>query len=244
MAVAGSPGLGFNDLAPNAGEAALLPVSAFWGTVSPQLLWLLPAPNVLSYSQKELIVAAWQLFPYSSVILQQILVRLLPSLLSHPKWESATLRIWALRWTYSFTFLTTVLPRTTAMSISIGAAILPTLFAPELVDSIKPDRVFLPVAFTGSTAMPSVLEGSLLMFQWDQWLGSITTLLWAIVTLVSHLEAAAVNRRQYAGKIVQVFAIGVASLVVGPVGCATLLFWARDEFAYTRLLETKRLKMQ
>lgn len=221
----------FSLLAPDVAEACSIPISVLIGFVFPLLLWGLPVPSVLTYDQKQIAMVLWQGFPFFSSIFQQISKRALRAWFPVVSRNSLADKLWVLRGVYVFSLLLGTIPHISALTLSFASLIYPTLFSSTCVHDLNPFKVFIPITASHLTEMASLAHGLLLLLQYDQIVGGISTLIWAFTML----RKIWVENRIEVHWIVSAFLMGFLTILTGPVGCAIVLIWIRDEIAFFRL---------
>jgi hypothetical protein len=206
-----------------------LPVIFILGYILPSALMLLPAPDVVTFDQKQILIALWQPWPvYVSIM--AVLARVVLSPFTRDETDNrrqpALLRK-ALRRVYAFAFANAAIFHLAAWTISIASAVVPVLFHERFVESLHPARVFGISLPWGSPTLrvSSFGEGVHVFLQWDFLVGSTGVLLWA-TTLYVMAHRQILGKVGWVGLVVK---IGLLSLVAGPVATAVELVWERDE---------------
>ena len=223
-----SPSL--SNLIPDPAEALGIPFSVSLGMVLPSILSSLPAPAVISYDSKQLVMSLAQVFPVLTSLLQQFFKRAVKSLMPSTR-PSKQFHFWILRAIYSFAFLIASVVRISVFALSITSVLFPTAFTPKHVESLAPCNVFLPAAITPRQKVSSIGSGLLLLLQYDELVGSGSVLLWAAL-----LCAGTWNRHKLVNFHWLPLLAGASFLVLlaGPIGCAVALIWIRDELVIQR----------
>jgi hypothetical protein len=222
-------------------QLAALPVSVVLGLFVPSVAMALPAPSVISISQKQSLIAFWQAFPLWIYVVQQIVATLISvvapsdSKSTSPDKNGAFLQ--NLRWVYMFGIGCSAWGHIGTWSISLLAMIFPQLFAPGVAKIFHPSSVFLNTSpFSGAKA-DGLAEGSKWFLQWDLLIGSAAMLLWAIV-----LRVQVDNARSTLSPYLSQFAFQLlVSFVVGPSGAAVVAVWTRDELVFGKSVKGKTL---
>lgn len=160
-------------------EAAGLPLSMIFGLIVPAILFCLPAPSVVSFDQKQILMSFWQGFPLWVSLAHQVWKRTIPLLF--PKFSTSTKanNTLAIRLAYSFGLIVASVARVSTLTLSFASILIPNLYAPEFAATLTPWKVFFPMAITPATKMPSLGAGFLLLLQYDQLVGSTSVLIWA-----------------------------------------------------------------
>lgn len=83
--------------------------------------------------------------------------------------------------------------------------------------------------------MGSLAHGLLLMLQHDQIVGGFSTLVWAIIMLRKIWDQTPIELHW----TVSVLAMVSLTFLTGPVGCAMVLIWIRDEIAFFQVGKVK-----
>lgn len=209
-----------------------LPFIFVIGYAVPSGLMLLRTPDVVSFDQKQIIIALWQPWPvYISVMATLAHFLLSPFTRngnsSSSRCSPALQMAPPLRRVYAFAFANAAIGHVAAWTVSIASAVVPVLFNKRFVDALHPARVF-GVSFPSSSSarrVVSVGEGVHAFLQWDFLIGSTGVLLWAATLYV-------LAHRQILGKVSWIglgVKIALLVLVAGPVATAVELVWERDE---------------
>ena len=226
-----------------ASESAVLPdpidaisvvPASIGGLIVPSILAALPAPNVVSYDQKQIFMSIWQWFPLWSGMLHYAFKTIMPAALpAFADWNRKDPRQ-ALRVVYAFGFLGVFLLRFSSTSL-LTATIFPALFASKYASQLSFLRVSFPATALHTTKMASASDSVLLLLQWDQLIGTGVVLLWASILLLSARKQAGLSTDW----ILFPLTITGATLLTGASGCAVAVMWARDELV---LSQTKNKK--
>lgn len=202
--------------------------------ILPTVAMCLPAPSVVSFDAKQAFLAAWQPSP----VYISFLAMVADLLFSRSGYlargddendeQASSLR--ALRCVYAFAFACAAIPHVAAWTISLTAVLFPVLFNPDYVAALHPRWVFLNALPWSDLRVSSVGEGALRFLQWDNVIGSMGVLLWAVaVHATAHHEVGV--RMSWVGLGVK---IGLLALAAGPAGAAVELMWERDEMVFSR----------
>lgn len=208
-----------------------IPISIAMGYILPAVLLALPAPSVLTFDQKQIFMAVWQVFPVWVDVLQ-LGTPFLVSMVSNTQKKSATSPtkassgyIRAVRCVYLFALILAGFTHISAMTLALTSELFPGLFAAKYVGVFNPSNVFFPSTISMTTQMSSIGRGALLLLQYDGLVGSASLVLWA-----SALFVRAYGRRRSFDRWLSFAAmIILLTALVGPVGCVVALLWARDE---------------
>ncbi|MCJ1300474.1 hypothetical protein MMC08_003271 [Hypocenomyce scalaris] len=208
-----------------------IPISITIGYVLPAVLLALPAPSVLTFGRKQILMAIWQVFPISVDLLQRIIPVISSTILKGtdkrptPPTSRAMGYIRAMRGVYLFALILSGFTHISAMTLTATSKFFSGLFAPEYVGIFNPSRVFFPRTISTATQMPSIGHGTLMLLQYDGLIGSASLLIWA-----SALFVRAYGRRRIFDRWLSLVAANVLLTgLMGPVGCVVALIWARDE---------------
>jgi hypothetical protein len=222
-------------------QLAALPFSLVLGLFVPSVAMSLPAPSVISISEKQSIAAFWQGFPLWIYLVQQVLALLISTVVpadskSTPVEKNRVL-VRSLQWVYMFGISCSALGHIATWSISLLAMLWPALFAPGIAELLHPSNVFLNTSpFSGARA-PNIAEGAKWFLQWDLLVGSAAMLLWAIA-----LRVQAETARPTLWAYLSQFAfLSTVSMVIGPSGAAVVALWARDELVFGKIAKAKPL---
>ena len=188
----------------------------------------LPAPTVISFEQKQTFMAIWQMFPAWVAILQA----LLPYLTGWFAQAQATtssrfhaLELNALKQLYALLITVAGIGQISTLTLLVTSTLFPKVFAAEFQGVFNFSNVFIPVAVSPSTKMPSIGSGALLLFQYDELIGSTSIALFSTV-----MYACARQKTKTDQGIGSLIVRGLAAVVLtGPLGYAVACMWARDE---------------
>lgn len=111
--------------------------------------------------------------------------------------------------------------------------IYPGLFNAEYLEKLHPQRVFINKIPLDSVRVSSVEEGSLWFLQWDNTIGSISVMLWAVALY----RKACAEAKIRASAVELGVKICLLVILGGPVGAAVELVWERDELVFSKELE-------
>ncbi|KAL1875629.1 hypothetical protein Plec18167_005565 [Paecilomyces lecythidis] len=201
-----------------------LPVALAVGYFIPTALLAVPT-SILNMDMKQSFLATWQVWPLTVSFLITLVKYFLPDSTSVDNINDRRDNIRSLRYLYAFAFVCAAIPHLAAWSISLATVIYPGLFNAEYVEKLHPQRVFVNQIPSNSVRVSSVEEGSLWFLQWDNIIGSISLMLWAV----------ALYQKAHAEAKIRVNAVEVGFktclllVLAGPVGAAVELMWERDE---------------
>ena len=194
------------------------------GYVLPAILMSLPAPSIVNHDLKQWLMTVWQIFPIWVSIIQGIVSYLL-SKVGVPSKASTTHKLRSMKVLYAGLLTVAGIGQISTITLVATSKFFPALFAPEYVGVFDFSTVFLPVAITPSTKMPSIGAGALLLFQYDQGIGSTSMALWSTVLFINTYRNGTTRQNgalMIAGGI-------ILMALTGPLGYATACIWARDE---------------
>ncbi|KAL8689612.1 MAG: hypothetical protein Q9218_004754 [Villophora microphyllina] len=202
-----------------------IPWSIAIGLMVPTIAAALHAPSVVSHERKQSYMAIWQFFPVWVGLLQQI-IPYLRSLLVDDAAAGKLSRtsISSMRKIYAILLTFAVFTRISTWTISISAALFPSIFSPETVGSLRPSAVFQPLSVSTSVKVPSIAVGSLQLLQYDEMVGAAAMVLWSTALYLN------LTCKRSLGDWVSLIAKGIAiEALAGPQGFAVAALWARDE---------------
>ena len=221
----------------NANELHCVIYSLTLGYIIPVVLLSLPAPSVLSFEKKQSFIALWQAFPLWVGISQQIFAKLRP-FFSRPQEVDDRFTFKAFRSAYTsllriagYTHILTV----TVMLLSMTRQM---VFTSEEAGRYHPTKVMIPMAITSATKVSSIGQGALLLLQYDELFGSTAMLLWATFLYINAIKDDK-NGPQYSILLSRMI---VSIVLTGPIGCAVLCIWTRDEMIYKKEINEKRMR--
>lgn len=208
-----------------------IPVAISIGYILPAVLLALPAPSVLSFDRKQILMAVWQAFPVWVDVLQRT-ISFIVAMVSNTERKSAispakasATYIRATRYVYLFALILSGFSHISAMTLAATSKFFPGLFAPQYVGVFNPSNVFFPSTISMTTQMSSIENGVLLLLQYDGLIGSASLVIWASAVFVRAYG----RRRPFDQWLSLVAANVLLTALVGPVGCAVAILWARDE---------------
>lgn len=208
----------------NMPDLAGIAISMISGYILPTILMSLPAPSIIDHDLKQWFMTLWQFFPVWVSVVQGVVSYLLP----RPGEANAVLNthtLRSMRALYIGLLTAAGIGQISTMALMATSKFFSGLFAPEFAGVFNPSKVFLPAAVSPSTKMPSIGAGALLLFQYDQLIGSASMCLWSTALFVSTYRNGAI-KQSMAWMIVG----GVTIMTLtGPLGFATACIWARDE---------------
>jgi hypothetical protein len=204
-------------------EVFSVPVSIILGFIVPSIAATLPAPSVLSFDNKQIIMAIWQAFPLWVAFVQLISKSLIGLLFPESRHRQGLL---SHRFLYGVLFFISGATHIAAAAVSAFSSLFPALFAPEYKGVLDYSNVYVPAAITPATKMPSIVSGMFLLLQWDEIVGGAALLLWAVVLYVMAARDVYQNSLDW---LLFLVVTGTLTFIAGPSGTAIALLWARDE---------------
>ncbi len=205
-------------------DLAGIAFSMILGYFLPSILMSLPAPSIIDHDLKQWLMTFWQFFPVWVSVVQGVVAYLLPRI------EEASAvpdfhMLRSMRVLYAGLLTAAGIGQVSTMSLMATSKFFPGLFAPEFVGVFNPSNVFLPAAIYPSTKMPSTGAGALLLFQYDNCIGSASMALWSTTLFVNTYR----NGKTSQSKALIVLGGIMMMVLTGPLGYVTALIWARDE---------------
>lgn len=221
-----------------------LPISITLGYVVPAIMMCLPSPTFTSFETHQIWMSIWQVFPIWVAIFQITLSKLFSIVYPvESKYHLAAERnahlISQLRRVYLFAFIFSSITHIAAWTLSISSLLFPALFNPTILPYLHPRRCFLPPIPTSSETTPNLGEGFLNFLLYDEYIGLLATLIWALV-INRNVHAGSITWEGWLSRLAKV--IGV-SLLVGPASAAVLLVWERDELVFAALEDDESKKV-
>lgn len=213
------------------------------GYLIPTVLMCLP----FSWFVHQWIAALWQGFPLWVFTLQYILgfayrrfgpnfgsvsrgmattISLEQSSVVHeqPLGGDHTLEMNALNTVYLFSIGVSTFTHLATVSLVLSRILFPKLFSKFALEALSFQQVFLPPASYLSLPMKSMGVAILNFFQYDQYVGAVATVTWAMI-LWCHSQRSG-NRRR--GFVKQMGKTLVISILAGPGTAFVALVWDRD----------------
>lgn len=190
----------------------------------PSFAMLIPAPEVVTFDQKQILVALWQPWP----VYVSILLTIVSLLFSGSTSDNSPFKLRkSLRAAYTFALTNAALNHVIAWTISLATVAKPEFFNENYLHSLHPAQVFTPYnPFTnGELKVKDIGDGVHIFLQWDFLAGTSAVLLWAVAVN-------AFARCKIQGKVCWsglLFKTVTSTLLTGPVGAAVQLVWERDE---------------
>lgn len=190
----------------------------------PSLSMLIPAPDVVTFDQKQLLIALWQPWP----VYVSILLTIVSLLFSGSTRDNSPFKLRkSLRAAYTFALTHSALNHVIAWTVSLLTLAKPEFFNEKYLHLLHPAQVFGPYnPFTnGDLTVKDIGHGVHIFLQWDFLIGTTAVLIWAVTVN-------AVARCKVEGKVGWLgllFKTATSVLLTGPVGAAVQLVWERDE---------------
>ena len=204
-------------------ELVAIPIALTIGFVIPTVLTSLPAPSIISFNGKQNLVAFWQAFPVWVAMVQQLLVLGFRISGCSKKADSYLEPITTLRCVY-----TSLLSLASLTHLSTLSAIFASSYFSKATSAYSISSVFIPSTISASTKMFSIGQANRLLLQYDNVVSCTAILLWA-----SFLGAQARKRSGSSYPLTDLILRVVAlTLTTGPMGCAVIMMWSRDELIW------------
>ena len=221
-----------SDLRMNTSKLASIPISISLGFILPGILMSLPAPSVQSFESKQTFLALWQTFPIWIEILQLVVSSLISQIDTRtrsavPAEASNVHCLRILRFVYGFLLVTASTTQISALTVTATSMLFPALFAPGFRGIFNPSKVLVPLGVTPSAKMSSVGSGNLQLLQYDEMISSTAMVLWASTLLVSAYKST--KNKKFDRWAALFLGGGAVAFLAGPMGCAIVLCWVRDE---------------
>lgn len=217
-----------------------IPFSMAIGYILPTVLAALPSPSVISFDRKQSFLAIWQMFPLWVQLLQLalpcLIVTFYPLLSRKPlSPRPGRQELGALRGAYVFMLTIAASTHIATLTLLFTSTFFPALFATPFIGVFNPANVFWPVTISVSHQMSSIGSGAMLMIQYDEIIGSVAVVLWALFLLTTALHRSA-SQAGIAGSTTAawavVFDLVTFTALVGPLGYAVVAIWGRDELVF------------
>jgi hypothetical protein len=206
-------------------EVYSIPVSIFLGYTIPSIGAALPALSMQSFDAKQTWLAMWQGFPLWISVFQQLVKRLLRPVLQRSPSPSISESRDALRLVYSVLFYTSLTTHLGCLAVSALSMAVPDIFGAEYKGGFNFSSVLLPAAITGSSKVPNLSAGALLLLQYDEIVGSTAMLLWAMF-MSSQVTKVPSAPGTWLKLLVRA---SLAMIIYGPGGSIVKLIQERDE---------------
>lgn len=211
-------------------------ISLILGYILPSIFVALPTPSILSFNQKQIVMAIWQLFPVWVEFLHQGTSLLLRNVLSQDKARKPgkvttsrdTPWMGGLRAVYIFLAFIAGLTNIATLTLMGTSKWFPDLFAIGYQGEFNPSKVFWPAAATTSTKMPSIVSGTALLIQYDEFISCLAMALWAVFLFTKVMS----QKKKFGTFYVFIFDFVTLTALLGPLGYAVICIWARDELIF------------
>ena len=209
-----------------ASELYYVKYSIIMGYLIPSALLALPSPFLLSYEMKQGFIAFWQAFPIWVGLLQQLFTytfaKSKTSISISMKVDDRN-TINTFRSTYAFLLAMAGL----SQMLTIVVMLVSMIRGLGSTGVFHLAEVMIPSAITPSARVPSIGQGAFLLLQYDELVGNTTILVWAIFMYITAFQGDKIP--PYKKLMVQIICW---TLLFGPIGCALILIWSRDELIY------------
>ena len=227
------------DFSMNIAELASIPVSIFLGYGLPAMLLALPAPSIHTYESKQICMALWQVFPIWVAFFQHavswVISRLSPSKIIV---NQNAQRIRMLRSVYMFLLAIASITHISALTVTATSMLFPDLYTQKYRGVFDFSMVFAPMAVTPSIQPSSVGSGAFLLIQYDEMVGSTAVVLWAATLFVQANKYS--KGEQYDQWLALAVGIPLFTCLTGPIGCAVVFFWIREELVFSSPTRTTK----
>jgi hypothetical protein len=132
----------------------------------------------------------------------------------------------ALREAYNFAFCLSAFTHITTVTLVLSAFIFPSLFSRSTIQALNPTNVFVPPGPDSHEQIKDMVQGVLNFLQYDDYIGSAATLVWAIY--INNTVSMSKNwLRRFVGVIGMIIA-------AGPGATITWLMWEKDKLLMKR----------
>ena len=205
-------------------DLAGIAISMILGYMLPTILMSLPAPSIIDHDLKQWLMTFWQFFPVWVSVAHGMVTYLLPRL-GEANAVPNTHKLRSMRVLYIGLLTTAGIGQISTMALMATSKFFSGLFAPEFAGVFNPSNVFVPAAVSPSTKMPSIGAGALLLFQYDQLVGSMSMCLWSTALFINTYRNGAIKQSM---ALLVVGGVTMMTLT-GPLGFVTACIWARDE---------------
>ena len=222
-------------------DLASIMISLTLGYILPSTLIALPAPSFLSFNQKQIAMAIWQVFPVWTELLYQGTSLLIRNILSKNKASKPVIvtnrrdipRMGELRSLYVFLILIAGLTHIATMTLMATSKWFPRLFAIGYEGVFNPSKVFWPVTASASVKVSSLVSGTSLLIQYDEIMSSLAIILWAVFLFTKVMS----QKKKFETTYVFIYDFITLTALLGPLGYAVVCIWARDELIFEDLKE-------
>ena len=117
----------------------------------------------------------------------------------------------------------------------LSSTLFPAIYSTQSQGMFNFAKVFIPFAVTPAAKSPTLVDGLSLLIQWDEIVGCLAVLLW---TTFLYLRAYEQNGKStnLAGLALRLL---IGTVTTGPLGCAVLLMWSRDDLVHGKNAKSK-----
>ncbi|MCJ1267865.1 hypothetical protein MMC22_007751 [Lobaria immixta] len=223
-----------------------IPLSMAIGYILPTVLAALPSPSVISFDRKQTFMAIWQMFPLWVQLLQLTLPYLTaifcPPASSRKSPFIQRQGLGVLRVVYIFILTVAASTHIATLTLLFTSRFFPALFATPFIGVFNPVNVFWPVTTSASHQMSSIGSGAMLIIQYDEIIGSIAVVLWALFlfTTAFHRSYSQGRGANVAAAWALIFHSVTLTALAGPLGYAAIAIWGRDELVFARQKERRK----
>lgn len=235
-----------NDFYVNLSNLSSIPFAMAIGYILPTVLAALPSPSAISFDRKQTFMAIWQMFPLWVQLLQLIISNLIklfyPPLLSQKSPMPKYYGLGALRIVYIFMLTMAASTHIATLTLLFTSRFFPGLFATPYIGVFNPAKVFWPVTMSATHQMSSIGSGATMTIQYDEIIGSVAVVLWALFLFTAAFHRLSSQEREVnaPGVWVMVFGFVTLTALVGPLGCAVIAMWSRDELLLAKGKEKRK----
>ncbi|KAB5540309.1 hypothetical protein GE09DRAFT_253672 [Coniochaeta sp. 2T2.1] len=208
----------------NLEDLEAFPLALFVAYIVPAILMSIP---VLSDPTRQWFGAVWQGVPIWSTVWQKIFVAYLRRNNRRGFAASTNARGRERRLlgrVYRFAFAACLVGQLVPLAIIAAARLCPSLFPPGVADVLTFWDVFVPPPFWTGEKMKDMASGIHGFFQYDQYVGSLGAVTWAVALYVK--ARGGLGMRDWVRLGVGLVGLGV---VAGPIGVVVWLIWCREE---------------
>ena len=136
-----------------------------------------------------------------------------------------------MRAVYIFILCVSASAHIATLTLLFTSKFFPALFAAPFTGVFNPVNVFWPVAMSTSYQMSSIGSGAMMLIQFDEIIGSVAVVLWALFlsTTMFRRSSSQATGTKAATVWASVFGFVMLTPLVGPLGYAGIAMWGRDE---------------
>jgi hypothetical protein len=192
-----------------------LPLSVCIAYILPLLLMALPSPDVISYDQRQIVIATWQAFPIWVTLSQLVLGRTYPA----PK-EIPSTKILLDR-AYIFTVSATLMINIMTVALTgVAYRFQWGTFSNETMWQ-RVVSVFVATPLAETVSLGTLGKGCLSLLQYDMYFACGASVLW-VLSLYRAVDNGKIS-------LISVLKLFGACVILGPGGASVLVMWRRDD---------------